>query len=168
MAKPTTVRFGKFFVRISNGDLPPKFIAPCGFTSKSFSRSKTLSDIIIPDCDDPDHPVWLERDVISLSSTINGEGVLSKTALPYWEQAFDSGESFECEIEMQYLDGESDLYIGRFHIESLEITGSQGERVTISVTMQSDGEVESDLHPWSPTRLMLKHVKGHYSGGFGG
>lgn len=40
-----------------------------------------------------------------------------------------------------YPDGGKDIYTGLFHLESFEITGSNGERVQISVTMQSDGEI---------------------------
>lgn len=142
MAKPVTVRFGKFFVRLSNGETPAVFSAPCGFTSKSFTRNKTLGETQIPDCDDPDAPAWQARDAQSMSATISGSGVLAKSALPTWEEAFASDESIECEVEFLYPDGDADVYTGRFHLESLETTGAMGERVQISVTMQSDGEIE--------------------------
>lgn len=142
MAKPVTVRFGKFFVRLSDGSVPPAFVAPCGFTSKSFSRNKTLGEVNVPDCDDPDAPSWIERDVQSMSATISGEGVLAKSAVPIWEDALNSVESIECEVELEYPDGDSDFYTGFFHLESFEITGAIGERVNVSVTMQSDGEIE--------------------------
>lgn len=141
MARPVTVRFGKFYVRLSNGASPPVFAAPCGFTSKSFNRSKTLGEVNVPDCDDPDAPAWVERDVQSMSATISGEGVLAKGAVPLWEAALNDIESIECEVELEYPDGDSDIYTGFFHLESFEITGAQGERVNVSITMQSDGEI---------------------------
>lgn len=141
MAKPITLRFGKFFVRMSDGATPPVFSAPCGFTSKSFTRNKTLTESNVPDCDDPDAAAWVERDVQSMSATVSGEGILAKSAVPAWEAAMASTESKECEVELVYPDGDSDLYEGLFHLESFEVTGSQGERVNVSVTMQSDGEI---------------------------
>lgn len=141
MAKPETVRFGKFFVRISDGGEPPVFTAPCGFTSKSFSRSKTLNEVQVPDCDDPDAPAWNERDVQSMSASISGDGVLAKSAIPVWEEALATTESVECEVELLYANGDSDIYTGLFHVESFDITGSLGERVQVSVSMQSDGEI---------------------------
>lgn len=141
MAKPDTVRFGKFYVRLSDGADPAVFTAPCGFTSKSFVRNKTLSEINVPDCDDPDAPSWLERDVQSMAATISGEGVLAKSAVPIWEAALESTDSTECEVELVYADGDSDVYTGFFHLESFEITGAIGERVNVSVTMQNDGEI---------------------------
>lgn len=142
MAQPTTVKFGKFFVRLSSGSTPATFVAPCGFTSKSFSRGKSLNSVQIPDCDDPDAPAWEARDVQSMSATISGSGVLAKAAVPTWEAALASTDSIECEVELDYPDSGSDVYTGKFHIENFEITGSIGERVQVSVTMQSDGEIE--------------------------
>lgn len=142
MARPVTVKFGKFFVRLSDGATPPAFIAPCGFTQKSFSRTKALTDSTIPDCDDPDAPAWSERDVQSMSASINGSGVLAKSAVPIWEAALLSTDSIEVEVELEYPDGDKEVYTGNFHLESFEVTGSNGERVQVSVTMQSDGEIE--------------------------
>ncbi len=139
--KPVTVKFGKLFVRLSDGAEPPVFSAPCGFTSKSFKRSKSLNTTTVPPCDDPDAAAWEERDVQSMTASIEGSGVLVKSAVPIWEKALLSTDSFACEVEIEYPDGGSDLYTGKFHLESFDITGAQGERVNVSVAMQSDGEI---------------------------
>nr|WP_319250504.1 phage tail protein [uncultured Celeribacter sp.] len=141
MAKPTTAKFGKFFIRISDGGSPATFTAPCGFTSKSFSRNKTFGETNVPDCENPDAPSWTERDVQSMTASVSGDGVLAKSAVPIWEAALASSESVECEVEIEYPDGDSDIYTGYFHLESFEITGTQGERVNVSVSMPSDGEI---------------------------
>lgn len=141
MARPTTLKFGKFFVRLSDGGDPPEFVAPCGFSSKSFTRSKSLNETPVGDCDDPDKPAWSERDVVSMSATISGQGVLAKEAVDIWEAALADEDSIECEVELVYGASDSRLYEGRFHLESFEITGSSGDRVQVSVTMQSDGPI---------------------------
>lgn len=141
MAKPVTASFGSFFVRLSDGASPPAFVAPCGFTSKGFTRTKTLGEVNVPDCDDPDAPSWLERDVQSMSASVSGQGVLAKSAVAIWEDALASAASVECEVELVYADGDSELYTGFFHVETFEITGNIGERVNVSVSMQSDGEI---------------------------
>ena len=51
------------------------YAAPCGFTSKNVTISKNLAEVSIPDCDDPDAPIWLGRDVQSQSCVISGDGV---------------------------------------------------------------------------------------------
>src|SRR5690606_31544391 len=107
-------------------------------------RSKTLNSVNVPDCDDPDAAAWEERDVQSMSASINGSGVLAKSAVPIWEAALASTDSIECEVELEYPDGDSDIYTGLFHLESFEVTGALGERVKVSVTMQSDGEISHE------------------------
>lgn len=141
MARPETVKFGKVVVSLAKFGTGTGYGAPCGFTQKSFTRSKTLGDIQVPDCADPDAPAWTERDVQGMSATISGSGVLAKSAIPDWEDALDSTDSVPCQVEVIYANGDSDVYLGNFHVESFEITASLGERAQVSVTMQSDGEV---------------------------
>lgn len=141
MAKPITAKFGSFFVRLSNGAVPAVFTAPCGFTSKSFTRGKNFGEVNVPDCDDPDAPAWVERDVQSMTASISGEGVMAKSAVPIWETALASTDSIETEVEIVWPDGASDIYTGKFHVESFEVGATLGERVNVTVSMQSDGPI---------------------------
>lgn len=138
MALPQTMKFGKFRVLLGDGAEPEVFSAPCGFTSKSFARSKSLNEINVPDCEDPDAPAWVARDVQSLSSSISGSGVLAKAALPVWDDAFDSANSINCKVEMDWGDTVVS-YTQAFHLSSFEVSADLGNKVQISVTMESDG-----------------------------
>jgi predicted secreted protein len=140
MSAPKTARFGAMIISLSNGASPPTFTAPCGFTSKSLSLSKNLSEVSIPDCDDPDAPIWLGRDVQSLTASVTGEGVLAAEAVPTWQDAFDSTASVEVQVEITFATGVL-TYQGFMHLESMEITAEQGGRVQMSISMQSDGEL---------------------------
>lgn len=146
MAAPVTARFGKFLVRLSDGGSPEQFVAPCGFTSKSLTLTKNLSEVSIPDCDDPDAPISIGRDVESVSASISGEGVLAAEAVERWKEAFESTDSVPVEIEVTFSTGVL-LYTGLFHLASLAYSAEQGGRVTISVEMQSDGEITGT---WTP------------------
>lgn len=140
--RPVTAKAGAFTVSLSNGATPAVFAAPCGFTSKSLALSKNLSEISIPDCDDPDAPDWLGRDVQSLSASVSGEGVLAASAIPAWLAAYESTDSVEVEVEVEITFSAGVLkYLGRMHVESLTIGAERGQRCTISVSMQSDGEM---------------------------
>lgn len=143
MALPQTAKFGSFRILLGDGASPEVFSAPCGFTQKSFSRSKELSDIVVPDCDDPDAPAWVGREVRSLSSSISGSGVLAKAALPVWDVAFDKTDSINCKVEMRWGTGVGAgnllTYTQRFHLSSFEISADLGDKVQISVQMESDG-----------------------------
>lgn len=139
MAQPTTARFGKFRVLLGNGASPTEaFAAPCGFTSRSLVLNNNTQDVNIPDCDDPDAVSWVGRDIQSRSATISGEGVVAKESVDEWFAAFDSVTPTNCKVELEF-DTIQYTYTGPFHINSLTIAGEDGQRVTLSVEMVSDG-----------------------------
>jgi predicted secreted protein len=140
MAPPVTARFGKFRVLLGNSATPIVYTAPCGFTSKSLALNKSLSDVSLPDCLDPDKPIVLGRDVESISATVSGEGVLAASSVATWVDAYESSDSIPVKIEIEFSSGII-TWTGNMHLESLELGAEQGGRVTISVTLQSDGEL---------------------------
>jgi predicted secreted protein len=144
MSAPVTARFGKFRVLLGNAASPIVYAAPCGFTSKSLTLSKTLSEVSIPDCDDPDLPITLGRDVESISASVSGEGVLAASSVQTWLDAYESTESVPVKVEIEFSTG-TVTWTGNMHVESLEMGAEQGGRVTLNVSMQSDGAlVRSD------------------------
>ncbi|WP_336747759.1 phage tail tube protein [Aureimonas altamirensis] len=138
MAQPTTLKFGGFRVLLGNGATPEVFSKPCGFMQNSFVRTKELSEVVIPDCDDPDAMAHTARDARSLSASISGSGVLAKSAYPAWKAAYESSDSVNCKVEFVWEDA-TDTITQRFHLSSLEISADYGDRVQISVQMESDG-----------------------------
>lgn len=146
MARPVTARFGKFLVLLGDGATPETFAMPCGFTSKSFTLSNNLNEIEIPDCDDPDAPFWTARDIQSMSAQISGEGVLAAEAVPTWSEARQNMDGVSVRIEIEFSTGTL-VYLGKFKFESFELGAESGGRVTINVSMQSDGEV---TETWTP------------------
>lgn len=146
MARPETARFGKFSVSLEDPDNPGTYIAPCGFTSKALTLSKNLQEVNVPDCDDPDAPSWVARDVQSLSASITGEGVMAAEAAPMWMEFFESVESRNARVEIEFASGTLS-YTGLMHLETLNPTADLGQRVNMSVSMQSDGEM---VGAWDP------------------
>lgn len=152
MAKPTTVRFGKMLIKIATPTTPDVFVAPCGFTSKSLALTKNLEDVTIPDCDNPDDPAWVGRDVSSLSATVSGEGVLAEESLQLWLTAFNSVESYPVEIELVLSGTASFVWTGLMQVSSATVSGEQGGRISLSVEMQSDGELVGTFYADRTTR----------------
>lgn len=137
MVQPVTARFGKFRVLLDLAGTA-SYSAPCGFTSKSLTLGKSLSEVSIPDCDEEDAPIVLGRDVESITSSVSGEGVLAAGAVTTWLGAYESTESVNVKIEIEFSTG-TVTWTGKMHVESLEIGAEQGGRVTLNVSMQSDG-----------------------------
>ena len=147
MAKPTTARPGRFVISLGDGGDPETFTAPCGFTSKAFNWSRSLAEVSIPDCSDPDLPDWQSRDVESMSCSVSGEGVLAAEAIPTWLAVLNTVVSVNVQVEITYIDVGVLLMEGAMQLESLEIGAQQGQRVSINVSMQSDGEM---ISTWTP------------------
>jgi len=140
MAAPTTAKFGKFRVLLGDSASPIVYTAPCGFTSKSLTLTKNLQDINLPDCDDPDAPAWVGRDVQSLSAAISGEGVLASESAEDWMDAYEDTDSVPVRIEIEFTTI-TWVYTGLMHISEMVLGAEQGGRVTNNVSMQSDGEL---------------------------
>jgi len=140
MAKATVIKGGKVFVYLGNDATPTVYSVPCGFVSRSLSFSKSLNETRIPDCDNPDAPDWLERDVASLSMSISGEGVLAAQSIEKWVAAFKSSVPLNVKVEL-VLPAKKITYTGKMHLESFEVNAPNGETVSVNVSMQSSGEM---------------------------
>ena len=100
MAQPTTAKFGKMLIELGDDAEPPVYAAPCGFTSKGVTISKNLQEVNIPDCDNPDDPIWVGRDVQSQSATITGDGVAAAESVPDWDDAAMSTDSVPMRVTL--------------------------------------------------------------------
>lgn len=143
MAQPSTARFGDMLIELGDNATPTVYAAPCGFSSKGINLSKNLQEVNIPDCDDPDAPTWVARDVISQTATITGEGVAAGESLPDWNDAFMATTPVPMRVTVDYEGVGSKVYEGKFHLESENITAEQGGRVSLAISAVSDGPVTS-------------------------
>jgi len=140
MAAPTTARFGKFRVLIGNDADPIVYTSPCGFTSKSLTLTKDLTDVNLPDCDDPDAVAWVGRDASSLSASVSGEGVMAAQSVETWLDAWENSDSVPVKIEVEFP-AKTVTWTGLMHIATFTAGAEQGGRVTANVELQSDGEL---------------------------
>lgn len=143
MAKPRTFRGSVVALYLPDPVTTGLFLKPCGLTQHTASFTKNMNEIDVPDCDDPDLPAWIEREVQSLDFSVTGSGVLAAEAVDTWWDAFNSTESLMSRI---YIGRIADVDIGRYwqgriHVNSLEITGNRGERAQVSLGAASDGEM---------------------------
>lgn len=140
MTKPTTAKFGKFRVLLGNDASPIVYAAPCGFTSKSLTLTKNLTEINLPDCDDPDAVAWVGRDAASLSASVSGEGVLASESVETWLEAWENDDPVPVKIEIEFP-AKTITWTGFMHIATFTTGAEQGGRATASIEMQSDGEL---------------------------
>jgi len=136
MAKATTVRYGQFLIQVGDGASPEVFADPCGLTSKGFNRTAEMNDTNVPDCDNPDAPSWLERDVVSMSGEMTGSGVLATESVDTWDEWFESGASRNVRVKAGTRE-----WRGLAKLSAFNITAERGQRVNIEVTIVSDGPI---------------------------
>lgn len=134
MTQATTLKFSQFLIQLGNGASPEVFASPCGLNSRGFSRTAATNDTNVPDCDAPDAPSWLERDVVSLSASLTGSGVVADEDFDTWDTWFDAGTSKNVKITLG-----TRSWIGPAKLTKLNVTGSRGKRVEFDVSIESDG-----------------------------
>lgn len=139
MAQAQTVRFSGLRVLLGDGASPEVFAAPCGLTERSFNRSKEMGESNVPDCTSEDGASFVERDVTSKSAAINGQGMLDITALDTWEEFWESDTSRNVRVEIWRDSVKKGHWAGKFHLESLEVGATKGERANVTIALQSDG-----------------------------
>jgi hypothetical protein len=125
------------------------YMAPCGLVSKNCTINKNLSEHAIKNCQNPSAPMWLGREVESLSCSITGEGVAAAESVPYWHTATLSIASVPMKVEVEFAIGRSTI-TGLFHVTSQAFGAETGERVSLGINAQSDGDCTA---VWSTTAL---------------
>ena len=117
------------------------YFAPCGFTSKNCTISKNLAEVNIPDCENPDAPIWVGRDVQNQSCVISGDGVAAAELVPDWDAAAMTTESVPMKVEIEFTGVGTKTIMGNFHMDSEAFAADAGGRVTLAINAQSDGQV---------------------------
>ena len=141
MAKPNTLTFGKFKIYVEDPANPGSFIAPCGFTDKSLTLTAATAEEEIPDCDNPDAPAWVGRNIKSLSATVAGQGVFAGEAHATWRNYWLGGASFNVRVVFDATGVNGGGYWqGAACLTSLANAVQLGQKVSANVSLDSDGE----------------------------
>lgn len=140
MAAPTTLKSSRLLIRVGDGLSPEVFTAPCALTSKSFNMSAETNDFAIPDCDDPDAPVWTARAKSTISATISGSGLLAKEFQATYQALFEDTDPRNLQIVFDH-DTSPVTYSGQFLMSALNFGAEQGGFVTVEMTLVSSGAV---------------------------
>lgn len=140
MAQPTVTRGSNFLLKIWDG---AAYTAPCGLTNVVLNDSTNVNDIDLPDCADPTLISWLGREPQSRGVEISADGVLDTTVLDTYRafKADSNGELCRIELANVSLANGGGYWQGTFHLTQLQITGQRGQKVQVSLSLVSDGEV---------------------------
>lgn len=143
MAKPTTYKGSLVAIYLEDPDTPGDFIKPCGLNQSSISFTKNAQEVNVPDCDDPEAPQWIERDVESLDFSASGSGILAAESVDAWWDYYNQTDSVNARIYVGALTDVTNGYFwaGKVHVSQFDVEGQTGTRATVSLSLVSDGEM---------------------------
>ena len=140
MAELVAVRGTKLLIMLSDGGSPPDLSHPCSINaSRDITFEKNMNEDVGIDCDDPDKPGWVIREVVSKSCTVEGSGKLQASDLPLFEDWFEAEESREALIVVDVAGGRE--YGGKWICSNFRIGGDRGEKAEVSITLVNDGAI---------------------------
>ncbi len=137
MAKPTTVKFSEFLVLVGDGGSPETFSKPCGLTSRGINFQAATQTTSVPDCDNEDETSWDEVDVTSRKADMSGAGILALEYLDSWWSWFKTGQARNVQVRV----GIKGHWQGPALLTSFNVSAQQGDKVSVDVTIEFDGEV---------------------------
>jgi predicted secreted protein len=142
MARPTTIPFKDFLLKIGDGGSPETFQKPCGLNSQGINFTKETNEVTVPDCDDPDLAAATERAVTSTSATIAGDGILAAEFLSDYWAFYEYNGSRNCTVQLVSPGpGLGGTWAGKFILTTFNVTAALGEKVSVAVELLSDGPV---------------------------
>src|SRR6266498_1564147 len=142
MAQPTTLRWTKLSIWPGNGGTPELFTsAVCGLTTKTFALAGATTDQVVPDCDTPDNPAWIQRIVRSLSSQVGGSGLMANENWATWRDWCLGGLAKNVRIVVE-LPSSPGYFYGSYLLTSFELSGTLNNgKIETTIQLQSDGQV---------------------------
>lgn len=143
MAQAKTVKGSKFLIKIEDPATPGTFVHTCSINAeRGFVLTAETNDVSVPDCDNPDLVSWVEREKRSLAGSISGAGVLNSPDIEFFFDYLKSEDPYNVKVvlDVPAIDG-GRIFSGEFHCVKFEQTGTRGEKVTVSIDLQSNGEI---------------------------
>lgn len=136
MAQPTVIAGTKLLILVGDGASPEVFATPCGLTTATFSMTAATGNTAIPDCSDPELPVWDVKDITSLSAQVTGSGVMAVESFAIWNNWFTGAQAKNAQIKLD--NSGLGQYEGQFILSSFKLTGTRGQKVTVDITLENN------------------------------
>lgn len=140
MAQVRTILGTQVLIEIGDGESPETFAHPCTINlDRSIEFTAGGNKIEVPDCDDPDAPAWTEFVKQTLECSLTGTGKLDAVAATMAEYTAWLADPLPKHVKIFLKD--IGFFYGDFHLTKFGITGTRGEKATVSVGLDSDGPV---------------------------
>lgn len=144
MTAVKTLAGESLLIQIGDGATPTEtFTHDCLInTDRGINFSADVTDVMVPDCDDPEAPAWKQRFIDGLSGDISGSGVLHTASVETWKTWFDSGDSKNVRVNLNVAGALGGGYFsGAFKLSAFNISGTRKNNSTAEVTLVSHGAI---------------------------
>lgn len=130
----------QLIVQIGNGASPEVFTADCLInTTRGIAFSSSTQEDIVPDCDNPEDPAWVEITKDGLKATVTGAGKLHVDSIATWDDWFASDDA----KNVRFLVSSKGYWQGAFKLTEWTPADNpdRKEKVNASITLASHGAV---------------------------
>jgi hypothetical protein len=122
-------------------------------TDRGIKFTSSITKDVIPFCDDPASPAWVQATKDGLEAQVTGAGMTHIDSVPFWFGYFKDPDSRNCRVKVNAPGGM--YWQGKLTCSDFEpATGTRKKKTTASVTLQSDGEMvlynnDGTLYVWA-------------------
>lgn len=139
MTQATVIPGTKLLILVGDGADPEVFATPCGLTTSTFSLTATTGSTSVPDCSDPELPVWDTKDITSLAAQVTGSGVMAVESFDTWNNWFIGATAKNVQIKLDQAS--LGQYEGQFILSNFKLNGTRGQKVTVDITIDNNNAV---------------------------
>lgn len=144
MAPPKTLNGKQLLVQIGNGATPEVFAHDCLInTERGINFTSETNRETLPDCDNPEAAGWSVMNKSGLSATITGAGRLHTSSIKTFFSWYNSDEAKNVRVLLNgiSLANGGGHWAGAFKLTAFDVTGPETGRSSVTLTLESDGEV---------------------------
>lgn len=142
MAQVKTLPGEQLLIQIGNGGSPTEtFAAPCMINAdRGLQISSDVSEIIVPDCDNPSLPAFKEILKDGMTIQVSGGGVLHTPDTEDWYAwaISDLAKNVKINFNVTGANGGGSILVP-MKLTQFNITGNRKENSTVEVTLRSHG-----------------------------
>lgn len=133
------VKGTQLYIKVGNGATPTEtFTHPCLINgNRGVQFQSSTNDIVIPDCDNPDDPAFVEVLKDALSMMVDGAGKLDRAAVSSYTDWWKSKDTKNVQVWL----GTHGYWQAAMHLANFAITGARNEYCEATVQLKSSGTV---------------------------
>jgi hypothetical protein len=119
----------------------------CALVTRAFNQTKQSNTAVIPDCADPTVVAPVKRTILSKDATITGTGYYEPDKRNVLQTDFDDEVSHNWAFEIPAAAPNGGYYMGKFFLNTFNITAEEGNFVQAEMTWEADGPVSWVAYP---------------------